>query len=176
MYREYSDNPTGDRLTYSNDAVLVRPVRHSDLAIEAEFFNDLSFERKRNRFLGGVYSVSNDEIEQLCDLDYHDSMAYIALFDNGQFPTELGMARYVKDIENNAHEMAIVLADGADTQFIGTKLLTHLFDYARKNGVKRLFSIEFRDNTEMKSLAEGMGMSRKIDPADIHQVIYTIDL
>ena len=176
MNSEHSDNPNGSQLTYSDEAVVVRPVTHSDLVIETEFFDDLSFERKRNRFLGGVISVSSDEIERLCDLDYHDSMAYIAIFNDGKFPIELGMARYVKDADNKAHEMAVVLADGVDTQTIGTKLLTHLFDYARINGVKRLYSIEFRDNTEMKSLAEGMGMSRAVDPSDIHQVIYTIDL
>jgi len=176
MNSEHSNNSIGDRLKYSEEAVIVRPVRHSDFVIETEFFEDLSFERKRNRFLGGVSDVSSDEIERLCDLDYHDSMAYIAIFDNGQFPTELGMARYVKDVDKKAHEIAIVLADGVDTQTIGTKLLSYLFDYARLHGVKRLYSIEFRDNTEMKSLAEGMGMSRSVDPTDIHQLVYTIDL
>jgi len=176
MNREHSEQSKDNRLPYSEEAVQVRPVRHSDFAIEKEFFDDLSFERKRNRFLGGVADVSSDEIERLCDLDYHDSMAYIAIFDNGQFPIELGMARYVQDVENNAHELAIVLADGVNTQSIGTKLLTHLFDYARLNGIKRLYSIEFRDNMEMKVLAESMGMSRTVDPADIHQLRYTIDL
>jgi len=176
MNSTHSDHSKDNRVAYSEEAVQVRPVRHSDLAIETEFFEDLSFERKRNRFLGGVVDVSSDEIERLCDLDYHDSMAYIAIFDNGEFPTELGMARYVQDVENNAHEIAIVLADGVDTQSIGTKLLTQLFDYARLNGIKRLYSIEFRDNMEMKELAESMGMSRTVDPADIHQLIYSIDL
>jgi len=164
------------QLSNAEHHVTIRPLRHSDAVIEEEFFDDLSFDRKRNRFLGGVNSVSREEIDRLCDLDYHDSMAFVAVMDNGKYTVDVGMARYALDNTRKYHEMAIVMADGVDTLHIGAQLLTHLFDYARENGIKKLYSIEFRDNKEMELLADKMGMSRAIDSEDIHQLIYTIDL
>jgi len=176
MHTQSAAHATPDISVELKESLIIRPLRHSDSIIEVEFFDDLSFDRKRNRFLGGVACVSQDEIDRLCDLDYHDSMAYVALRDNGKYVTELGIARYAKGKTKESHEMAIVLADHIDIQDVGQQLLTHLFEYARKNGIKRLHSFEFWDNQEMKLLAKSMGMSRETDPADFHQVIYSIDL
>jgi len=157
------------------DSIVIRPIRRSDLIVAEDFYEDLSFDRKRNRFLGGVSNLSMEELDRLCDVDYHDSMAFGAFFYNGQYWSDIGMVRYALDSTNGAHEMAVVLADGVDVQDIGCRLLTHLFEYAQVHGVKRLYSIEFRDNMDMKVLAKPMGMSCEIDPDDIHQLIYSIE-
>jgi len=157
------------------DSITVRPILRSDSLLEEDFFEDLSYEHMRNRFLGGVSSLSDDEIDRLCEVDYHDSMAFIATTGNFRSETELGMARYALDQSGSAHEMAIVIADDVNAMEIGTLLLQALFDYARQNGVKHLYSLEFRNNMEIKALAEHMNMTCKPDPNDVHQLIYSIE-
>jgi len=158
------------------NGLTIRPIRRSDFILEDEFFDNLSFEHKRNRFLGGVSTLTDDELEELCHVDYHDSMAFIAVKTEGNSEMELGMARYVKDKNGTDHEMAITLADNIDSIHLGTELLSHLFAYARKNGVKRIYSTELRTNDEMRKLAVIVGMERTTDPQDIHQLVYTINL
>jgi len=155
--------------------ITIRPIRRSDFILEDEFFDNLSFEHKRNRFLGGVSSLTDDELEELCHVNYHDSMAFIAIKKEGNAEIELGMARYVKDKNDKGHEMAIILADDIDSIRLGTELLSRLFAYGRKNGVNRIYSTELRTNSEMRKLADIVGMKRTTDPQDIHQLVYTIN-
>lgn len=52
--------------------------------------------------------------------------------------------------------------------------MKYLIDYAREQGVTRLYSIEFTDNYKMKYLAKDLGMHAETDPNDTKQVIYTL--
>jgi hypothetical protein len=42
--------------------------------------------------------------------------------------------------------------------------------------VSRLYSVDLADNTPMRMLARDLGMRAARDPADSHQVIYSLNL
>ncbi len=59
---------------------------------------------------------------------------------------------------------------------LGTLLMKYLIEYAREQGVTRLYSIDFTANYKMKSLAIDLGMHIETDPNDSKQVIYSLYL
>jgi L-amino acid N-acyltransferase YncA len=70
----------------------------------------------------------------------------------------------------------VAVADEWQHCGLGKRLLTHLIDYARARGVKRLYSMDSMGNTRMRKLARDVGFSERADPEDASQVIYYLDL
>lgn len=155
-------------------SVTIRPIKHNDRMLEAEFINKLSAEAKHFRFLGGVNQLSDDDLSNLCDVDYHDSMAFVALTNQKETPTEIGVVRYCKSEENDKHEMAITIADDYRKTDLPKVLFEQLIAYAKLHGVKTLYSMDLFDNQDMRDLAKQFEMTSKQDPLDTHQVIYTL--
>lgn len=174
MSTEASDGVT--TLTIADQQVTIRPIRHDDACLEEQFIEDLSEQTKRNRFLGGVKQLSEKEIQQLCDVDYHDSMAYIATVADGDNTREIGVARYAKNSITQSHELAITIADDFRNSTLGRNLVDTLVDYAREHGVKSIYSMDLNSNTDMRKLAKDLGMSVRLDPNDSHQVIYSLNV
>jgi acetyltransferase len=80
--------------------------------------------------------------------------------------TLLGVARYVRDKDNQAAEFALVVADSWHGRGIGTRLMAKLIDAARRRGVKRLYGEILATNRPMLELARKLGFSleRHEDP------------
>ena len=160
----------------NGESVAIRPIKHNDRMLEAEFINQLSDEAKHYRFLGGVNQLSDSDLAKLCDVDYHDSMAFVAITSNSESPVEIGVVRYCKSEEGDKHEMAITIADDYRKSGLAKSLFEQLISYAKIHDVKSLYSIDLNDNQDMRVLAEQFGMSSKRDPDDAHQIIYSMNL
>ncbi len=72
--------------------------------------------------------------------------------------------------------MALTVADDWQHRGLGTRLARALIRHAREHGVKKLFSIDLSDNTNMRKLAADLGMKATPDPDDARQVIYSLSL
>ena len=159
--------------------VLIRPIRPSDVARNAEFIENLSPPSRHYLFLGGVAQLSEAAQRRLCDPDYAHDMAYIALGldrETGETGEQVGVCRYAGADPIKGAEISVAVADAWQHQGLGRILLTHLIDYARAHGIRRLYSIDAIDNHLMRKLARDVGFSEHPDRDDIHQVVYSRDL
>jgi GNAT superfamily N-acetyltransferase len=154
--------------------ITIRPIKATDIAMEAEFIRRLSPRSRHFRFMGGVRELSQHELEKLCDVDGNHSVAYVATVRGKDGEEEVGVSRYAPDSRPDEREMAVTVADEWQHKGIGTMLVQRLVQSARNNGVKRLYSIDLADNTEMAALARDLGMSVETDPDDRRQVIYSL--
>jgi len=115
--------------------------------------------------LGGSKAITREYIESLVTVDYSRDMALAAtaMLDG---ETLLGVARYVRDKDNQAAEFALVVADSWQGRGIGTRLMAKLIDAARRRGVKRLYADILATNRPMLELARklGFGLARHEDP------------
>ncbi len=164
--------PNINSVIINDREITIRPIQHGDTILEESFIENLSERAKHYRFLGGVSRLSANEIQHLCDVDYHDSMAFIAVVDDGGKEREIGVARYAKDAGTQSREMAITIADDFRDTNLGQVLVEQLKAYGKQHGVKTIYSMDLNDNTDMRKLANDLNMSVKRDPNDIHQVIY----
>ncbi len=156
--------------------VHMRPINHGDVERERAFVAGLSPESKHYRFPGGVGHLSESQLMRYCDIDLKHEMAFIALAQGKPDDTQVGVARYVADLENQEAEIAITVADGYAGKGLDRLLLDHLIKYARNFGVTRLYSVELAANAGIKKLMRQSGFRSARDPADATQVIYSLEL
>lgn len=160
----------------SNESLTIRPIRIRDADMEAEFIRRLSPESKHYRFLGGIRELSPSMLKDFCNVDGHNSMAFVATVREEDHETEVGVSRYAPNASEDCREMAVTVADEWQHIGIGTLLAQKLIDHAKDHGVKNIYSVDLADNIHMRQLAEDLGMSSRRDPEDAHQVIYSLAL
>jgi len=156
--------------------VTIRPITQSDKAIETEFIERLSVQTKHDRFLGGVNSLSEEDIEKLCDVNEHGSMAYVAIVSEQGKQREVGVARYIQNRMGLGHEMALTIADDFKQTKLPTILMDTLIEHAKREGIQQLYSVEFRTNKSMRELAHHYNMRKVSVPGMAPEIQYVIDL
>ena len=161
--------------TIAGETVTIRPIRITDTTMESDFIRRLSPESKHYRFLGGVRELPPEELASFCDVDGTHSVAFVATVMRNGRETEIGVSRYAPDSRSDVREIAVTVADEWQHRGLGSALMRQLIEAARANGVKQLYSIDLADNAAMSALAE-LGMSSMRDPADPHQIIYSLTL
>ena len=154
--------------------IIIRPVTLDDVGIERDFIENLSPLSKHYRFLGGIAHLTSEELLELCDTDYENKMAFVAIIQDKGNEKQIGVSRYAINQYGDSYEFSVAVSDQWQNKGLGTLLMKYLIDYARKQGVERLYSIDFTDNYKMRSLAKDLGMHAESDPNDSKQVIYSL--
>jgi acetyltransferase len=106
-------------------------------------------------------------------VDYSRDMALAATTMLGGGETLIGVARYVRDRDNQAAEFALVVADSWQGRGIGRRLLAKLIEAARRRGVQRLYGDILAINRPMLELARKLGfeLGRHEDPTITRAVL-----
>src|ERR1700727_1863165 len=81
-------------ISIAGEAVTIRPIRLTDVAMESEFIHRLSPETKHFRFLAGVRELPAEELARFCDVDVKHSMAFVATVRQNGREVEIGVSRY----------------------------------------------------------------------------------
>lgn len=156
--------------------VLIRPIAGADVGIEREFIERLSPQSRRYRFLGEVASPSSALLDRLTHPDPAHEAAFVALIADGAHKREIGVARFSADSDERSCECAVAVADEWQGRGLATLLMRHLIEIARQRGFRRMYSIDARDNENMRELAEFLGFQRQADPNDTTQVVHSLSL
>ncbi len=122
----------------------VRPARESDESTLASFFDSVSDEDRRFRFLAAAEHVSHEQLDPLIHADHYQSESYLA-FDavNGVL---VGSALLACDKAMDTGEIAVSIRSDYKGQGVGWALLDFLGREAQARGVRRVIAIESRDN------------------------------
>nr|WP_142009325.1 MULTISPECIES: GNAT family N-acetyltransferase [Pseudomonas] len=155
--------------------VLIRPLREDDRERERAFINRLSPEARHNRFLGEFREVAPSLLQQLMDVDDHDRVALVALAHVDGELLEVGISRYAR-VSDEKGEFAVTVADEWLRRGLGSVLLRHLIEAAKRNGIRGLYSIDSASNAGMRGLARRFGMQRRRDEDDPTQVVHKLAL
>lgn len=156
--------------------VLIRPIRAEDRERERRFIERLSPEAQRFRFFEVIRKASPALLDQMVNVDERRAAAFVALVhDDGEL-REVGVCRYAASNEDGACECAVAVADDWRHRGLAVALMRHLIDAARRQGFRRMFSIDARENEAMRELAAFLGFERHPDPVDPTQVVHTLAL
>lgn len=142
--------------------VLIRPVAQADRGRENAFVRHLA-PASRHAFLLGQQHVPGKD--QGCIALVHDHGRLI----------EIGASRYAAMGQYQC-ECAVTVATAWKRLGLGTLLLEHLIDAARRNGVHQLYSVGASSNAPLRELARFLGFEAHDDPFDPHQVIHRLYL
>lgn len=145
-------------------SITVRPIRADDDTLVCDFVKRLSADSRYNRFLGGGTALSPATLARFTNLDYVRDMAYVATtFLEGE-ETLIGVARYMGLDDGHAAEFAVTVADDWQGRGIGSRLLRHLVEHARAEGLQRLSGDVLATNQPMLRMLRSVGFRISLHP------------
>lgn len=151
----------------------VRPVGPFDEPALAEMFSHVDKDDMRFRFLS-PRKPGHDMFEELINVDHDRKESYLAIAPNGH--TVIANALVAADTANECAEVAIAMHKGYKGKGVGWTFLKYIIAQEKRKGVKKLQSIESRENHEAIALERQMGFKASSDPGDASLVRLEFDL
>src|SRR5690606_16617498 len=109
-----------------------------DAAMELAFFEGLSQTARRWRFLHPIKTLSAEMVARFTQVDYDRDMALVALplaQDGAPEAQIVGVARYVREVNEARCEFALVISDDWQGRGLAGALLARLIEHARAVGL-----------------------------------------
>jgi len=162
--------PSGwERTAHARDGAefYICPIRPDDAERERQFIETLSPESSYKRFMHTVHNPSSSFIQQMVNVDYRRTMAFVAMIRDGYAEQIVGVARYAAtDDQGLDCEFAVAIADEWQLRGVGTTLMRLLFDYARSQGFTQTHGPILAANMHMLELAHDLGLTMRHVPDD----------
>lgn len=136
----------------------IRPIESADAQRERDFIAELSPSSRYQRFMHAMREPGDALIARLSNVDFHRTMALVAVTGSGDAERIIAMAQYAAD-DDTACEFAIVVADDWQCRGVGTTLAPVLFDYAAREGFQIIYGNVLTDNQRMIELARWLGLT-----------------
>ena len=160
----------------ADETVTIRPISPGDYELERDFIRGLSPVARHFRFFGGVSDLPPADLMRLCSVDGVNSMAYVATVVRDGREVGVGVGRFAPGDAADTREMVVTVADQWRNSDLGATLVRKLVEPARRNGVRKLYSVDLTGNLAMAAIARDLQMNEAQDPGDPHQVIYSLPL
>jgi acetyltransferase len=146
--------------------IVIRPIRAEDAETEAKFVRELSDESKYFRFMNTFHELSREMLVRLTQIDYHNEMALIAMVNRDGEDEQIGVARYVTNIDKKSCEFALVVADAWRGRGIAHHLMRELMDVARDRELETIEGQVLANNRRMLGLMTSLGFQIERDTED----------
>lgn len=163
---EYSEQTT----LRDGTVVTLRLLRPEDRELLRAGFERLSAESRYARFFAPKHTLSEDELDYLCNVDQESHFAIGALRESDG--AGLGIARFI-GIGNGAAEAAIAVADEMHGRGLGKLLFLRLCAAANERGIHTFKCEVLGSNAGMQHLLDAIGMQREVG---VSQGVVTFDL
>jgi RimJ/RimL family protein N-acetyltransferase len=135
-----------------------RPVRPDDKPALSAFFERLSAESRRRRFLGPKPRLTSRELAFLTEVDQCTHVALAAVDAAGAI---VAVARYNAWLDRPGHaELAVAVADEWHGRGLGSALSEALLAHARRTSVVALTGSTLSENAPAKALLRRLGFTR----------------
>lgn len=157
--------------TRSGLRLKVRPASPEDEDVLAEFFTHLTPQDLRYRFLTSLGKVGHEWLEKLVTVDHTRTENFLA-FDKSA-DTLVATAMLAAEPSGESAEVAIATRPDFKGRGVSWTLLEYVSDCAAARGIRKLESVEFRDNREAIDLEQEMGFTANLYPGDATLVVLT---
>lgn len=151
----------------------VRPATAADEDALETFFEQVSLEDLRFRFLSAVQHVGHDQIAAMLRADRDRTKTFLAYEEQGAL---VGVATLAASAQGETAEVAVSVHRDWKAQGIGWSLLRHVAQTARAWGILRLQSIESRDNHAAIEVERDLGFTARAYPGDPTLILVEADL
>ncbi|MBK5222637.1 MAG: GNAT family N-acetyltransferase [Acidimicrobiia bacterium] len=149
----YPQRWESDVLLVDGATVRVRPIRPDDADRIVAFHNRQSPESIYLRFFSARPRLSPRDVERFTQVDYVDRMAFVAVLGDDL----IGVARYDRDPDTGAAEVAFITDDFHHGRGLATLLLEYLAAAAREQGLTRFTATTLPQNRKMLGVFKQAG-------------------
>lgn len=156
------------RVAQTSDGVeyCIRPIRIGDAERDKAFIMHLSEASRYRRLMGSIREPSSELIEQFVHIDYQHNMAFVAVIDHSGAEQIIGVARYASGPDETDAEFAVAVADTWQSRGVGMALMRLLFQYARAQGLRRLYGLILASNSRMIDFTRKLELKISSVPED----------
>ena len=155
--------------------MLIRAIRPEDKPLLLEHFRSLSERSIYYRFFGHKRSLEEADLRGLTELDFVNHVGLAATIEAEGMERFIGVGRYLRSADAVAAEVAFAVLDEFQGRGIGTLLLRHLAQIARRQGIDQFDAFVMGDNHQMLEVFANSGF-RTRDRYDAGTVRVTLDL
>lgn len=155
--------------TRSGELLAVRPVTPEDEALLAEFFDRVSDEDRRFRFLSAHKHLGHQILAPMVEVDHFRTESWIAFDETGG--QVIGTAMLACDNPMDTGEVAISVCSNWRGKGVGWALLDVVAKAAQQRGLRRVISIEDRENHAAIELEREKGFTPHAVEGDAHLVM-----
>ncbi|MEJ7138173.1 GNAT family N-acetyltransferase [Amphibiibacter pelophylacis] len=155
----------------SGDLYRVRPIRPDDADRLQALVRGLSPESRYMRYVSHMTELPPRMLARFTLIDYDREMALVAVHtpraEGSGEPGEeaiMGVSRYIIQPDNRSCEFSLVVAQSAQGNGVGSRLMLSLMEHARGKGLATMEGLVLARNTTMLKLMRTLGFS--IGPYD----------
>jgi len=149
--------PVGEERTVrlkNGTPLLIRPARASDVTGVQDIFYHLSQEDIYTRFFRGIRCLSASEAQRLCNVNYDNEMAFLAVTGTRENEKIVGSSCYFANLSTNMAEVAFMIKPEWQSLGLGKALQERMIEYAKARGLRGFTAVILSDNPKMVSLAK----------------------
>jgi GNAT superfamily N-acetyltransferase len=154
------------RLMEDGTQVNFRPIHPTDEPAMRDLFYALSQETMYYRFMSQSKHVPQHEIQNFVFIDHRTDVAIVATLPEAHGDDILAIGRYYLDEKSNMAEVAFVVRDDWQNRGIGSSLLQHLTNIARRNGIRGFTAEVLRGNVAMQRVFHKSNLNVSSQPAE----------
>jgi acyl-CoA hydrolase/RimJ/RimL family protein N-acetyltransferase len=129
--------------------VIIRPAKASDVMGIQGLFYRLSPNDVYTRFFHMISSMPVSNAMYMCNVDYTNEMAFVAVLGGHEHGEVIGTSGYAVDPMDNLAEVAYMIRPDFQGQGLGTVLQKRMIEYARKQGLRGLKADILENNEPM---------------------------
>lgn len=153
----------------NGSTVTIRAIRPTDKAAIVQAFGMLKPESVYTRFFQHKQAFSNQELKAATEIDFQNVIALVVTIESDGKEILIGGGRYMvidpSSTEPSA-EIAFTIEENYHGLGIAGRLLKHLVNIARENGVSRFEADVLMQNKAMLAVFSRCGLPMEQNPAD----------
>ena len=139
----------------SGREIMLRPARASDAEGIRALFHSMPADDVYTRFFHRLHSLSNREVERLCNLNYETEVAFVAVEGPRENEKVIAQSCYFVNPSTNLAETAFMVDPSWQGTGLGSALQKRMAEHARARGLRGFVAEVLPENSKMLALARG---------------------
>lgn len=152
------------------EPILFRPIKPTDERMLQDFFYSHDEETIYLRYHASVRTMHHEIAQELVNVDYKRSMAFVGLIGEPGKERIVTVARYMGSSDSNFPEIAFVVHEDYRGKGIAGFLLRQLMRVARDNGFEGFIAYVLPENTAMLQVLDRVGITERRFEGNIFHV------
>lgn len=170
---EYPEELEVHKTTREGIEILFRPVRISDEPLLKEFFYSLSDKSIFRRFMSFIQHMPHERLQELVAIDYTRQIVILAVLQDGEKETVVGVGQYVVIGDTNTAEASLAVRDEHQDTGIGTEMLGYLIEIAQRQGLREFILEVLAENEPMLHILRKRGFAIE---SELFQDVYYMNV
>jgi len=145
-------------------SVLLRPAVTTDGDSIRDLFHSLSEEDVFTRFFRTVRALSSNDVQRLCNVNFENEVAFVAVTGTRENPQIVAQACYFIDPSTNLAETAFMVSPQWQRCGLGAALQRRMTEHAVARGVRGFVADIMATNQNMIRLAQAGSTNVTVEP------------